>query len=112
MKIVDLAKAICPKCKQEIVGIRSGEKVHEVLISEDEARNTIKFNECFIVQNNEVLKKELLKNKGESCHSDFRYSSDNNPDLMSVDELKVLVEKISDDYSIETSRWSMDDVPE
>ncbi|MDP8213033.1 MAG: UDP-N-acetylglucosamine 4,6-dehydratase (inverting) [Candidatus Zapsychrus exili] len=112
MKITDLAKAIGPECKQEVVGIRPGEKVHEVLISEDEARNTVKFSECFIVQHNEMFKKDLLKYKGELCSSDFRYSSDNNVDLMSVDELKVLVEKIVDDYSIESSRWAMDDVPE
>ncbi len=112
MKIIDLAKAIGPNCKHEIVGIRPGEKLHEVLISEDEARNTVRFKEYFIVQHNEGLRNELLKQKGELCSGDFRYSSDKNPDLMSIDELKVLVEKISDDYSIETSRWSTDELPE
>jgi len=48
MKIVDLATAIAPECKQEIVGIRPGEKVHETLIGEDEARNTVEFKECYV----------------------------------------------------------------
>jgi len=116
MKIVDLGKAIAPDCKQEVVGIRPGEKVHETLISEDEARNAVQFKECFVVQNNANFKKELLKGiaatKGQMCPEGFRYTSDNNSEWLSVDDLKILVEKIADDYSIETSRWAMDDVPE
>jgi UDP-N-acetylglucosamine 4,6-dehydratase len=118
MKIVDLAKAIDPYCKQEIVGIRPGEKVHETLLSEDEARNAVQFKECFIVQHNHQLRKSLFEpigssnNKGQPCPDGFGYASDNNTEWMMVDDLKVLVKKIEDDYSIEQSRWSMDDVPE
>ena len=60
----------------------------------------------------ENLLKEGLINKGQACPPEFRYTSDNNTDWMSVADLKVLVDKIVDDYSIEKSRWSMDDVPE
>ena len=112
MKIIDLAKAIGPECKYETVGIRPGEKLHEVLISEDEARNSVRFKECFIVQSDEEMRKALVKDKGDLCSPDFRYSSDNNQDIMTVDILKELVDKIADDYAIETSRWSMKDVPE
>ena len=115
MKIVDLAKAIAPHCKQEIVGIRPGEKLHEVLISEDDARNTVKFNECYVIQPNAEVRERLVspnEEGGKSCPDGFIYSSKDNPDWMSVEELRELVEKIVDDYAIERSRWSMEDVPQ
>jgi UDP-N-acetylglucosamine 4,6-dehydratase len=118
MKIVDLAKAIDPECRQEVVGIRPGEKVHETLLSEDEARNAIQFKECFIVQKNHHLRNGLFEqiglrnNGGHPCPEGFEYMSNNNTEWMNVEGLKTLVKKNEDDYSIEHSRWSMDDVPE
>ncbi len=114
MKIVDLATAIAPDCKQEHVGIRSGEKVNEVLISEDEARNAVEFKECFIVQPNIRMRNDLLKGKdsGKQCLEGFKYTSDLNTEWMTVNDLKKLIDKIADDYSIEGSRWSMNDIPE
>ncbi len=118
MKIVDLAKAIDSGCKQEIVGIRPGEKIHETLLSEDEARNAVQFKECFIVQHNHHLRRNLSEhngsgnNKGQPCPEGFGYTSDTNTEWLRVDDLRSLVDKIADDYSIEQSRWSMDDVPE
>jgi len=50
MNIIDLAKAICPKCQYEYIGIRPGEKLHEVLVPEDEARKTLEFDDYFIIQ--------------------------------------------------------------
>lgn len=116
MKIIDLAKAIGPECKIEIVGIRPGEKIHEILISEDESRNTIEFKECYVVQANQVRQENLLKNgkgqKGRLCAGGFKYSSDSNTQWLKVEELRELVDQIVDDYAIERSRWSMMDVPE
>lgn len=112
MKIVDLAKAIGPKCKLEVVGIRPGEKIHETLISEDEARNSIMFKDCFVVQSNVDLRKELAKDKGRLCPEGFVYNSEDNDAWLSVTDLRKLVDQTVDDYAIENSRWSMDDVPE
>ena len=112
MKITDLAKAIGPKCKQEVVGVRPGEKIHETLISEDEARNTVMFKDCFVVQSNAGLHAELAKGKGRPCPEGFMYNSGDNDDWLSVSDLHKLVDQIADDYSIEDSRWAMDDVPE
>lgn len=114
MKIIDLATAIAPKCKQEIIGIRPGEKVHETLISEDEARNTVEFKECYVVQSDGKFRTELLNSndrKGRLCPEGFRYTSDTNKDWLTVKELRECVEKVVDDYSIEKSRWSMEDLP-
>ena len=117
MKIMDLARAIAPECKHEIVGIRPGEKIDETLISEDEARNCVAFEECFIVQNDEKMREALINDnlngkKGKQCKSDFRFSSEKNDRWLTIDELKDMVNRIADDFKIEESRWSMDDVPE
>jgi UDP-N-acetylglucosamine 4,6-dehydratase len=116
MKIVDLAMAIAPDCKHEIVGIRPGEKLHEILIGDDDARNTVEFNECYIIQPNQEAREEFTKNNGQAsgrlCADGFSYSSNNNTDWITVDDLKQLIEAIADDYSIEKSRWSMEDVPQ
>ena len=48
MKIIDLANAIAPECKCEIVGIRPGEKLHETLIGEDDSRNTVKIGRAHV----------------------------------------------------------------
>jgi len=114
MKIVDLAAAIAPNCRQEIVGIRPGERLHETLIGEDDARNTVQFNECYMIQANPVVREEFIsKNNGSGklCPDGFSYTSNNNSDWITVDELKNLVEKIVDDFAIEKSRWSLEDVP-
>lgn len=115
MKITDLATAIAPQCKQKIVGIRPGEKIHETLIGEDEARNAVEFKECYVVQPRTDLQKELLKESngkiGRVCDVGFKYSSDLNEDLLSVEDLRALIGQIADDYLIEKSRWSMEDIP-
>lgn len=114
MSIVDLAKAIAPECPHEVVGIRSGEKIHETLIGEGDGRNTIEYNECYVVRHDMSDGKMPLNidNGGRLCEEGFNYTSDNNPQKISIDELRRVLEQISDDYSIEESRWSMEDVPQ
>ena len=114
MKITDLATAIGPNCKQEVVGIRPGEKIHETLIGEDEGRYTIEYNECYVIrQNYSVQETDLLTgNGGSPCPEGFTYDSKNNHELISIEALRELIDQISDDYAIETTRWSMDDVPQ
>ncbi|MFH0960972.1 MAG: UDP-N-acetylglucosamine 4,6-dehydratase (inverting) [Pseudomonadota bacterium] len=50
MKITDLARTVAPECRLQIIGIRPGEKLHELLVSEDEGRNTLESDDMFIVQ--------------------------------------------------------------
>ena len=50
MRMLDLAETIAPGCEIETIGIRPGEKLHEVLVSEDEARNTVEVTGCYIIQ--------------------------------------------------------------
>jgi UDP-N-acetylglucosamine 4,6-dehydratase len=90
MGITDLAEAIAPGCQTETIGIRPGEKLHEVLISEDEARQALDLGDRFVVQ-------PMLDfwsanpHQGRTLGEGFRYSSDSNPQKLSVQELRKLV---------------------
>ncbi|MBI4125584.1 MAG: UDP-N-acetylglucosamine 4,6-dehydratase (inverting) [Deltaproteobacteria bacterium] len=115
MKLVDLARAIAPHCALEEVGMRPGERIHETLISEDDARNTIRFNNCYVICPHTPSPEELLKSydgKGQICPEGFSYSSAGNSEWLGVEELKEIVGQIESDYAIEQSRWSMEDVPQ
>ena len=110
MHIVELAKAIAPECTQEVVGIRPGEKIHEILIGEDEGRNAIEYDECYVIKQAPVDVNTIRDCN--LCPEGFSYTSDNNSQKISIEELHRVLEQISDDYSIEKSRWSMEDVPQ
>lgn len=114
MKITDLAKAIAPECSHKTVGIRPGEKIHETLIGEDEGRNALEYKDCYVVRQDHFYagKRSDIDNGGRSCPKGFRYRSDNNPERLGIEELRQILEQISDDYSIEKTRWSMDDIPQ
>jgi len=89
--IVDLAKAIAPEAEIEIIGIRPGEKLHEVLISEDEARGTVERDSMFIVKPPETLWKRDLTYEGQPLPDGFRYSSDNNSEWLDLEGIKQFV---------------------
>lgn len=93
--IPDLATAIAPECKQEIVGIRPGEKLHETLISEEEGRMTLDCGDYYVIQPNFPWWGKLHKGKGCTPVEDgFFYSSDMNSWRLSVDELREMLREI------------------
>ncbi len=92
MKVLDLAKAIAPKAGVTIIGIRPGEKVHEVLISEDEARNTVERDSMFIVKPPATLWERNLQYEGKTLPDGFRYSSDNNGQWLDVEGIQKLIQ--------------------
>lgn len=92
MRLTDLVEAVAPGCRVEVTGIRPGEKIHEVLISEDEARHVIEYEDYFLVRpafrrwsNEEWV-------GGKPVPDRFRYASDTNPQWLSVDELARIVD--------------------
>lgn len=95
-KIMDLVKVIAPKSKVVFVGVRPGEKLHEVLISEDEARQTLELGDTFIIQpNHPWWKAEYLK-KGKKLPDGYQYSSKDNPQKLAVQDLKKLMKTLED----------------
>ena len=96
MNIVDLAKAIAPDCEHEIVGIRPGEKIHEILITESDSRHTLEYDDFFIVEpefkwwSNE----KHIGNGGKPVPEGFSYASNVNKKWLSVDEIREMVKEL------------------
>jgi UDP-N-acetylglucosamine 4,6-dehydratase len=90
MNIMDLAGAIAPECKIEEVGIRPGEKLHEILVSEDEARSTIEMENMYIIQPSHPWWTASDFHKESNLKDGFSYSSDNNTEQLTEQALKDL----------------------
>ncbi len=100
MKVADLAKAIAPQASLEVVGIRPGEKLHEVLISEDEARTTIELKDMFVVQPSEAMWFVYdWESRGKHLPDGFRYGSDTNAEWLDVEGIKKFVAPFEEYYS-------------
>lgn len=93
MKITDLAEAVCPGCEQEFVGIRPGEKLHETLLTKDDGMYSYEYEDRFITYPY-VVDHEGKKDGGMPVGDDFEgYSSDNNGQWFTVDELRKMLEE-------------------
>ena len=95
--MVDLATAIAPECELEVVGIRPGEKLHEAMITADDARSTVEYDDFFVIQPIHPWWDEtafLDRSGGKACSEGFVYSSDKNDRWLSVDALRDMVEDL------------------
>ncbi|MCL5056544.1 MAG: UDP-N-acetylglucosamine 4,6-dehydratase (inverting) [Actinobacteria bacterium] len=90
MKVTDLSEAIAPGCRREFIGIRPGEKLHEVMITDDDARNTIELDKYYVIQPQFPWWSRENFSGGRPVPDNFRYSSDTNTWWLTIDELRLL----------------------
>jgi UDP-N-acetylglucosamine 4,6-dehydratase len=93
MKVTDLAKAIAPNCEVEVIGIRPGEKLHETMITEDDARRTVEFGTYYVIQPEFPWWNDKYTNGGKPLPDGFSYVSNTNEQWLSVEELGNLVKE-------------------
>lgn len=99
--IMDVAEAVAPDLPVDLIGIRPGEKLHELMIPEDEARHSIEFSDYYIIQPDFhwwCKEDELINDGGTPCPEGFSYKSDTNDKWMTLDELKKTVEDFCEQY--------------
>jgi len=94
MNIMDLAAAVAPNCRTEVVGIRPGEKLHEVMVPEDDARTTVELADRYVIQPAFQWFDAERYRDGKACADGFRYSSDNNDRWLSREELVEVVRQL------------------
>ena len=95
MKVIDLARAVGPDCNIDIVGRRPGEKLHEVMVTEDDAQNTVEYDDFYtILPTVRTWNQDELRanGRGKPCPEGFRYSSDSNTHWLTVAELQKMLE--------------------
>ena len=90
---MDLVKAIAPNCKYDFCGIRPGEKIHEEMITCTDSRSTIDCGKYFLVLNSEKIldKYQKLNSSYVKVHENFNYSSGNNKEFLTIQEIRDLI---------------------
>lgn len=91
--IMDIAKAVAPQCRTEVVGVRPGEKMHECMIPADEARQALEFEDHYIIQPTLRVNgpEPAYVAQGKPCAPNFCYSSETNDRWLSVEELQEMI---------------------
>lgn len=99
-RVRDLAEAIAPNCKHEIVGIRPGEKIHEEMITPSDSGHTVDLGPYFAIlpMNKEIIDSYLNTGNAALVPAGFSYTSDNNPDILTVAQLRQLVKQHIDPF--------------
>ncbi|MBU1248394.1 MAG: UDP-N-acetylglucosamine 4,6-dehydratase (inverting) [Proteobacteria bacterium] len=88
MNIMDLAKAVCPECEAEVVGIRPGEKIHEVMISEDDSRSSVEGDDHYVIKPHKFYNDRFDESGYTQVSDGFEYNSGTNTQWMTIDELR------------------------
>ncbi|MCP4264232.1 MAG: UDP-N-acetylglucosamine 4,6-dehydratase (inverting) [Candidatus Brocadiaceae bacterium] len=96
MNIMDLVKVIAPDCKTKVVGIRPGEKLHEIMVPGDDARNTIEFEDYYLIKPDFAFFELRFNdnNGGKPVPENFEYNSGTNSCWLTVEELKEILKNL------------------
>jgi len=91
MNIMDLKDAIAPECKVNFIGIRPGEKLHEVMISADDARHTVELDDCYVIEPDFNWWDSNNHPRGKKVKAGFYYSSDTNKQWLTIPQLQKMI---------------------
>lgn len=95
MNIMDLANSIAPDGEIKVVGIRPGEKLHEVMISKDEAIRTLEFKDYYMIQPTfKFFERRYKNNHGVPVPEDFEYNSGTNKWFLTIQEMGEIIKDI------------------
>jgi len=92
--IMDLVEAVVPGAEVKFTGARPAEKLHELLISSDEARQTLDFPDMYVIQPAHVWWGTGNWSEGKAVPEDFEYASEENPQILGIEALKEMVDKL------------------
>ena len=90
-KVIDIANAIAPDAKKRVVGIRPGEKLHEILLTEDEAGHTMQCGDYFVIEPEHLFWRKNRFVIGEALSERFRYTSDSNDKWLTEEDIEKMV---------------------
>lgn len=95
MKMTDLAKVMAPNLPQKIVGIRPGEKLHEIMVPDDDGRNTLELEDRYIIEPSFAFweRNDIQYNNLSKAPDGFSYSSDNNSEWLDENSLKHIMQE-------------------
>ncbi|MBQ0042311.1 MAG: UDP-N-acetylglucosamine 4,6-dehydratase (inverting) [Lachnospiraceae bacterium] len=94
-KITDLAEAMLPGCTKPEVGIRPGEKLHEIMVTTEDSFTTYEYDKHFIVfPQTKFNSRQMVEPTGKKVAEGFSYSSDNNTEWLSVEEIRELLKEV------------------
>jgi len=100
--MTDLADAVAPGCQRTAIGIRPGEKLHEVLLSEDEARHSLELEDCYVITPAHPWWKGQVVPEGKPLPEGFRYASDTNTEWLTQAQLGDLIGEPQDQAGVPT----------
>ncbi len=95
MRVCDIADALAPNARRTVVGIRAGEKLHEVLLTEDESRHAVEFDDHFAIYPAFPFWRATDYPSGTDLPPGFRYASDTNDEWLSSEDIRVMSEPIA-----------------
>lgn len=101
VRITELAKAMAPELSHDIIGIRPGEKLHEVMCPADDSYHTFEFDDFFVIgptinfnnRNNDFSRTAASEN-GQAVAQGFEYNSRDNPDFLTIEQLMALNKQV------------------
>ena len=95
MRVIDIAEAIAPGAPRRIIGIRPGEKIHEVLLTEEEARHATAFDDYFAIYPSFPFWRATDYPRGEELPPGFDFTSERNEDWLNAQQLNEMIAQIA-----------------